>query len=124
MNGIAAGQSSTKNTIGFVAAKPIPIVMVSINRLDDGAPKDTAANILRTSEFVVLISDEAIAQQMHLCSERLPPDQSEIEVVGFSLRASQAVAPPCIVEAPVAFECVLWETLDSALISVKTIGCG
>ena len=52
-----------------------PIVMISINRLQDGQLKDTAANIVRTKEFVVHIADEAMAEQMHRCGERLPPGQ-------------------------------------------------
>jgi flavin reductase (DIM6/NTAB) family NADH-FMN oxidoreductase RutF len=91
-----------------------PIVMVSINRLDNGALKDTAANIVRTKEFVVHMTDEAMAEKMHRCGERLPPDVSELERVGLHARPSKAVAPPCIEEAPVAFECTLWETLETA----------
>jgi flavin reductase (DIM6/NTAB) family NADH-FMN oxidoreductase RutF len=91
-----------------------PIVMVSINRLQDGALKDTAANIVRTGEFVVHLSDEAMAAQMHRCGERMAADVSELEAVGFHARPSRAVAPPCIAEAPVAFECRLWETLETA----------
>src|SRR6478752_431053 len=53
-----------------------PIVMVSINRLKDGALKDTASNIVRAREFVVHLADEAMAEQMHGCGERLPPDAS------------------------------------------------
>jgi flavin reductase (DIM6/NTAB) family NADH-FMN oxidoreductase RutF len=91
-----------------------PIVMVSINRLDNGALKDTAANIVRNKEFVVHMTDEAMADKMHRCGERLPPDVSELDRVGLHVRPSKAVAPPCIVEAPVAFECTLWETLETA----------
>jgi flavin reductase (DIM6/NTAB) family NADH-FMN oxidoreductase RutF len=91
-----------------------PIVMVSINRLSDGHLKDTAANIKRSGEFVVHLTDEAMAEQMHRCGERLPPDQSELDMVGLHTSPSKAVAPPCIAEAPVAFECKLWETLETA----------
>lgn len=90
-----------------------PIVMISVNRLDDGKLKDTAAHILRSGEFVVHLSDEAIAEQMHRCGERLPPEVSEIEQVGLHTAPSHAVAPPRIVEAPVAFECRIWETLQT-----------
>ncbi len=90
-----------------------PIVMISVNRLDDGKLKDTAAHILRSGEFVVHLSDEAIAEQMHRCGERLPPEVSEIEHVGLHTAPSHAVAPPRIVEAPVAFECRIWETLQT-----------
>jgi len=90
-----------------------PIVMISINRLHDGALKDTAANIVRTGEFVVHLCDEAMAEQMHGCGERLPPEQSELARVGLTSLPSSAVAPPRIAQAPVAFECILWETLET-----------
>src|SRR4051794_21823972 len=61
-----------------------PIVMVSINRLQDGRLKDTAANILATGEFVVHLADEAIAAAMHACGESFPPEISEVAVVGFT----------------------------------------
>ena len=35
-----------------------PIVMISVNRLQDNALKDTAANITRTGEFVVHLADD------------------------------------------------------------------
>jgi flavin reductase (DIM6/NTAB) family NADH-FMN oxidoreductase RutF len=90
-----------------------PIVMLSINRLEGGGLKDTAANIVRTREFVVHLTDEAMAQQMHRCGERLPAHESELARVGLHTQPSRAVGPPCIVEAPVAFECTLWELLET-----------
>ena len=90
-----------------------PIVMISINRLSDGALKDTAGNIVRTKEFVVHLSDEAMAEQMHRCGERMPPDVSELAAVGLTTLPCNAVKPPRIAEAPVAFECTLWETLET-----------
>jgi flavin reductase (DIM6/NTAB) family NADH-FMN oxidoreductase RutF len=90
-----------------------PIVMISVNRLDDGSLKDTATNIARSREFVVHLSDEAMAEKMHRCGERLPPDVSELEKAGLTPVASSHVAPPRIAEAPVAFECTLWETLET-----------
>lgn len=90
-----------------------PIVMISINRLDDGSLKDTAQNIVRTREFVVHLTDEAMVTEMHRCGERVSPEVSELVHVGLHARPSKAVAPPCIVEAPVAFECSLWETLET-----------
>lgn len=70
------------------------IVMISINRLQDGRLKDTAANIVRTQEFVVHIADEAMAEQMHRCGERLPPGVSELAAVGLATLPCKAVAPP------------------------------
>ncbi|MFD2138374.1 flavin reductase family protein [Novosphingobium resinovorum] len=88
-------------------------MMISINRLQDGALKDTAANVLESREFVVHMADEAIAAQMHDCGTTLPPDQSELDLVGFTSIPSAGVKPPRIAEAPIAFECLLWETIET-----------
>ena len=114
---------TTVNAEGVVNAAPFsmfnmmgeepPIVMISVNRLKDGVLKDTSANILRTGEFVVHLPDEAIAEKMHQCGERLPPDQSELLRVGLTQVSSRMIAPPRIAEAPVAFECRLWERLET-----------
>lgn len=90
-----------------------PILMISINRLHDGRLKDTAANILRTGEFVVHIADEPMAQQMHDCGEAFPSDVSELAQVGLTPVPSRCVAPPRVAEAPVAFECRLHEKLET-----------
>jgi flavin reductase (DIM6/NTAB) family NADH-FMN oxidoreductase RutF len=90
-----------------------PILMISINRLKDGRLKDTAANILATGEFVVHMSDEPMAQKMHDCGQTFPSDVSELAAVGLTPVPSLSVAPPRIAEAPVAFECVLHEKLET-----------
>ena len=90
-----------------------PVVMLSINKVQDAAQKDTATNILRTGEFVVHITDEAMAAAMHRCGDRLPPEHSELLHTGLTATPSQSVKPPRIAQAPVAFECVLHETLET-----------
>ena len=90
-----------------------PILMISINRLQDGQLKDTAANILNNGEFVVHMSDEAIAQKMHACGKNFPSNVSELAAVGFTPVPSRTVKPPRIAEAPIAFECVLHEKLET-----------
>jgi flavin reductase (DIM6/NTAB) family NADH-FMN oxidoreductase RutF len=90
-----------------------PILMISINRLQDGQLKDTAANILHNGEFVVHMSDEPIAQKMHACGKNFPSNVSELAAVGFTEVPSRTVKPPRIAEAPIAFECVLHEKLET-----------
>jgi len=90
-----------------------PILMLSINRLSDGRLKDTAANILANGEFVVHMSDEPMAQQMHACGEAFPSDVSELVATGLTPVPSHCVAPPRIAQAPIAFECVLHEKLET-----------
>lgn len=91
-----------------------PLVMISLNRLKDGRLKDTADNILRAGEFVVHIADEAIGQQMHDCGHPFPSEVSELQAVGLTCEPSRTVGAPRIREAPVAFECVLHETMETA----------
>jgi flavin reductase (DIM6/NTAB) family NADH-FMN oxidoreductase RutF len=115
---------TTLGTNGIVNAAPFsmfnmvgedpPIVMVSINRLSSDRLKDTARNIRDVKEFVVHMTDEGLASKMHACGESLPSDVSEIDYVGLSTVKSCKVLPPRIKEAPVAFECVLHETLENA----------
>jgi flavin reductase (DIM6/NTAB) family NADH-FMN oxidoreductase RutF len=115
---------TTLNADGVVNAAPFsmfnmlgeepPIVMVSINRLQDGDLKHTAQNIVAHKDFVVHISDEAMAQRMHRCGERFPADVSELAAVGLTAAPCKVVRPPRIVEAPVAFECTLHELLETA----------
>ena len=119
---------TTINPQGVVNAAPFsmfnmlgedpPLVMISINRLEGGAMKDTAANIVRSGEFVVHLTDEPMAAQMHACGERLPHDQSELEKVGLTCAPSVSIKPPRIAEAPVAFECRLWEQIETASRSI------
>jgi flavin reductase (DIM6/NTAB) family NADH-FMN oxidoreductase RutF len=90
-----------------------PILMISINRLQDGQLKDTAANILHNGEFVVHMSDEPIAKKMHDCGKNFPSNISELAEVGFTPVPSRTVKPPRIAEAPIAFECVLHEKLET-----------
>jgi flavin reductase (DIM6/NTAB) family NADH-FMN oxidoreductase RutF len=90
-----------------------PTVMISINRLADGHLKDTAANIIAHPEFVVHMTDEPMATAMHRCGERLPPDVSELTRVGLTAVPSLQVSVPRIAEAPVAFECVLHEQMET-----------
>ena len=90
-----------------------PILMISINRLQNGQLKDTAANILHNGEFVVHMSDEPMAQKMHACGKSFPSDVSELTAVGLTPGPSHTVKPPRILEAPIAFECVLHEKLET-----------
>lgn len=114
---ITLGENGVVNAAPFsmfnMLGEEPPIVMISINKRDDGAVKDTARNILANGEFVVHLVDEAIAEKMHNCGAVFPPDVSEIERVGFHTMPSNHVKPPRIVESPVALECTLYEKIET-----------
>jgi 2-nitrobenzoate nitroreductase len=77
-----------------------------------GETKDTLANITARKEFVVNMVDEAIGEKMVACATDYPTHISEPEAVGFTLAKSTAVAVPRLAEAPIAWECRLYRTLE------------
>ncbi len=86
---------------------PALLILCIANRPGTNEPKDSAANIAATGEFVVHLVDEAIAQQMNLCSGNYPSDVNEMQLAGFTAEPSVRVKPPRIAESPVHLECVL-----------------
>ena len=91
-----------------------PIVMISINRLKDGALKDTAANIVRSRRVRRAPgrrghrrADAPLRRAAAAGRERARTRRPDAGAV------ARCVAPPRIAEAPVAFECTLWETLET-----------
>jgi len=77
-----------------------------------GQPKDTAANIARTGEFVVNIVDEAMLPDMVDCAISFESESSEVEKLGLAVVPSQHIAPPRLAASPFAFECRRTVTLD------------
>ena len=82
-----------------------PILILGLQNKDDGAPKDTARNILDTGEFVVNLIDRKIAEAMNNCAVDFPPEISEFDVTGLSRSPCELIDVSRINEAPVAFEC-------------------
>ena len=54
-----------------------PLCMFAANLRPDGRVKDTVINIRATNEFVVNMTDEALAQAMHESSGDFPPEIGE-----------------------------------------------
>ena len=89
-----------------------PIVGFCPGDRSPGVPKDTAANIRLTQQFVVNLVDEAIAEKMNLCAASLPPGANELLHAGLTAVASDIVAPPRILEAPASLECKQHTTVE------------
>jgi flavin reductase (DIM6/NTAB) family NADH-FMN oxidoreductase RutF len=115
---------TTLNDDGTVNAAPFsmfcmlgeepPLLLVSFNRSGDNDRKDTARNIMAREEFVVHMVDENLVEAANRCGVRLPYGESELAAVGLAVAASAVVSVPSIVAAPVAFECVLHERIETA----------
>ena len=90
-------------------ADPMALVFCPTTR-DDGSDKDTLRNLLPpdkggTGTFVVNAAVVRHAREINAAAANLPPDASEFELCGLTPTPSVVVAPPRVLEAPVAFEC-------------------
>jgi len=88
-----------------------PLVVLGVSNRPEGPPKDTAANIAASKEFVVNLVSESIADAMNICATDFPADHSEVEAAGLELTSSIDVKPPRIQASPVNFECREVQTL-------------
>lgn len=88
------------------------LVVLGVSNRPDGSPKDTAANILASKEFVVNLVSESITQQMNICAIDFPSGCNELHEANLTAVASSAVKPPRIAESPVNFECRLVQVVE------------
>ena len=82
-----------------------PVVVISPTLSRDGKKKDTLLNIERDGEFVINAATERHAEAINRTSAGLPPEESEVELVGMATVPSRRVAPPRLAEVPFALEC-------------------
>jgi flavin reductase (DIM6/NTAB) family NADH-FMN oxidoreductase RutF len=92
-----------------VGSDPMYIV-VSVGNRDDGSPKDTAANITRSGEFVVNLVTEDLLGAMNVSAADFPPDVSEVIAADLETAGSIKVGPPRLAQAQAALECKLYKS--------------
>jgi flavin reductase (DIM6/NTAB) family NADH-FMN oxidoreductase RutF len=95
-----------------VFAEDPPLIMFAVNKRPDGRLKDTWLNIQRTSEFVVNLTDEPLAQAMHDSSGDFPPNVGEPDYLGLKLAPSIDIKPPRLADAPWSKECRTWQVIN------------
>ena len=89
-----------------MAYDPATIVL-GISRSAGWKEKDTLANIEATSEFVVNVVVDDIAEAMNSTAAEFPADVDEFEVGGLTAAPSEMVRAPRVAESPVNMECRL-----------------
>ena len=92
-----------------------PLVVLGLNRRDSGPKKDTARNIEETGEFVVHLVNWDMHQGMLVTAADFPEGVDEIPLAGFTTLPSEIVKPPRIAEAPIAFECKKYVTVQAGI---------
>lgn len=115
------GNVAPYSFFNMMGASP-PLIVLGTMRQEDGRLKDTAANIVETREFVVHLVGEPMLGAMNTTCIDAPPEVDEAALAGLAMRASQMVAPPTIADAPVAYECRLFDFLDAPPETVILIG--
>jgi len=89
-----------------------PLVALGIARRNSGPKKDTGRNIEETGEFVCHIVNHDIFEGMLVTASELPEGVNELPLAGLETVACDHIAPPRIVDAPVAFECRRYVTVQ------------
>ena len=87
------------------------LVVLGVDQRRSGMPKDTAANIRTSRDFVVNLVDMRIAEAMNVCAIDFAPCIDELREAGLTAIAASKVAAPRIAEAPVSLECTLADEL-------------
>lgn len=87
-----------------------PVVVLGIGNRD-GAPKDTARNIVATGEFVINLVTAELVDAMNVTAIDFDAEVDEIGEAGLDTAVSHAVAPPRIAASPVALECTFTQTV-------------
>lgn len=89
-----------------VAEKPHYVVFGSAGM------KDSLRNINETGEFVCSLANYDLRYEMNATSAAVPHGVDEFPLAGLTAASCRLVKPPRVKEAPAAFECKLWQTLD------------
>lgn len=74
--------------------------------------KHSVLNVEATGEFVCSLATFELREQQNVTSAHVPADVSEFKIAELEAAASRLVRPPRVKNAPVAFECKLWKTID------------
>lgn len=90
-----------------------PTVTLGLLQKDNGKHKDTTQNILETGEFVINLVPFHLAEAMNQTCANVASEVNEFELAGLTEVASIAVAPPRILESPVAFECKTLQAIET-----------
>jgi flavin reductase (DIM6/NTAB) family NADH-FMN oxidoreductase RutF len=94
-----------------------PMVMFS-----SGGTKDSLRNILANGEFTCSIANQAMTDAMNLSSAPVAPGVNEFALAGLTEAPSMLVKPPRVAQAPAAFECKLWKTIELPVVPGKPGG--
>ncbi|RBQ31324.1 hypothetical protein CRU92_07675 [Arcobacter sp. FW59] len=86
------------------------LVIVAIGKKDDGSPKDSLANILKTKKATICFPNKDNIEQVQKCAMQLSKDESEIEKFEIDVRKELEDYPPMIISTQTALFCEYYDT--------------
>ncbi|PWN06644.1 flavin reductase family protein [Rhodohalobacter mucosus] len=90
-----------------------PVMIFSPSRSGRSAEhKDTYHNVKEVAEVVINIVNSPMLEQMSLASAAWEKGVNEFDKAGFTEVPSDRVRPPRVMEAPIAFECVVDRVIE------------
>lgn len=81
------------------------VVVIGVMQHAEKRLKDTGANILASSEFVVNLVPEELGEAMNITCIDAPPGVDELKLAKLETAPSIKIKPPRIAKSPVSFEC-------------------
>ena len=89
-----------------------PLLAMGVLPHAEGRIKDTGLNVMATGELVVNLIPGQLAEAMNLTCIDAPPGLDEAALAGLATTPSERVAPPRLVDSPIAFECRLHQAIE------------
>ncbi|RXJ81060.1 flavin reductase family protein [Arcobacter sp. F2176] len=93
-----------------ISSNPATLI-VAIGRKDDGSPKDSLANILKTKKATICFANKDNVDKVKLCSTMLKKEQSEIEEYDIKVQKILEDFPPMISSSQSALFCEYYDTV-------------
>lgn len=96
----------------IAAYNPLIFAIFPLRFKKDEQIKDTVWNILQTGEAVIHIANQSLIQAMNMTAATVEHDVDEFQLAGIESVPSIKVKPDRVKQAPVAFECRLYQHLS------------
>jgi len=88
------------------------LVIVAIGKKEDGSPKDTLANILKTKKATICFPNRDNIEKAQQCAIALPKEESEIEKFEIEVKKEIQNYPPMIHSTQTALFCEYYDTYN------------
>ena len=86
------------------------LLIVSIGKKDDGTPKDSLANILKTKKATICFANKENVEYVQKCATPLGKEVSEIEKFEIEVKNVMEGFPPMIASSQSALFCEYYDT--------------